>query len=93
MLWDFPKVARALLRSNSVAAFDRGREIGRLRAKVAYPIRPVDLNRFERALIFAYFYRYAELPPLNASMPKRWHIVRPSRKLIDWASRGIAGGG
>ncbi len=93
MLWDFPQVAAALLGSRSGAIFDREQAIGRLKAKLAYPIPPASLDRCERALLFAYFYRYAELPPLNACMPKRWNRVRPGKKLIRWALRGIVAGG
>jgi hypothetical protein len=89
LLWDFPKVARALTGHSTAGPFDRGGAIGRLTAKVAFPIRTADLSRFERALLFAYFYRHGELPPLNATMPKRWDRQRPTTDLIQWATRGI----
>jgi hypothetical protein len=66
------------------------RALGKLKAKICYPIRKSALDEAERAVLFAYLEKFGELPPLNANLPGS-QKGKPRREDLRWARKGIKG--
>ena len=62
--------------------------VGELTVKAATLIGPSELENAERAVLYAYFFQYGELPPLNFSVPRRWKDS-PSDEWIRWGNEGL----
>lgn len=89
IVWDYPRVTSAVLGSPKEARHVRDHHLNRLIVRFAGPIPERELDRYERALLFAYFYRHGELPPLNSTLPQRWARSKPGANLLRWARRGL----
>jgi len=89
ILWEYPRVTSAVLGTPKEARHVRNHHLNRLIVRFAGPVPERELDRYERALLFAYFYRYGELPPLNSALPKRWARSKPGAHLLSWARRGL----
>jgi len=88
MLWAYPKIATTILKKTCRNKKDVEYYLGKLTVRVAYPMPKAMLEVGERAVLYAYFLRFGELPPLNSSLPKRWREI-PSASNLRWASRGL----
>lgn len=64
------------------------RILGKLKAKVCCPIGRSDLDKAERAVLFAYLETFGELPPLNANLPGS-QKNKPREEDLQWARKGI----
>jgi hypothetical protein len=89
-LWWHPEIARILLARRLRRTSDLDRIIPTLTVQVASPIRAGELDRAERAVLYAYLQRYGEAPPLNLSFPNRWKGI-PRRRDLFWGEKGIQG--
>jgi hypothetical protein len=50
-----------------------------------------ELNKAERALLFAYMYKFGEPPPLNFNLPGHWK-EKPDKMELLWAKKAIMQG-
>ena len=87
-LWRQPSLARVILSTGIRTHTDVERHLGKLLAVVAAPIARPDLERAERAVLWAYIARFGEAPPLNFSLPRRWADAPPPED-IRWAEKGV----
>lgn len=87
-LYSNPDIATRVLGTRCVGMKVVETAMGRLRARIAYPVRRDRLDRAEQAVLGAYVRRYGELPPLNFSLPGKYS-GRPSMADLMWASRGL----
>jgi hypothetical protein len=62
--------------------------LGRLRARVASPIRSSRLERAERVVLLSYVEKFGEVPPLNFALPGKYGRP-PSAAAQRWANRGL----
>src|SRR5207249_717039 len=88
-LWTHTEIARLVLSEGIRTPNDVWKKVCRLWVRYAAPINEKRLARAERALMFAYFHRFGEAPPLNLSINKRW-VARPDPFDIQWAEAGLA---
>lgn len=89
LFWQFPKLAATVFGRSGRTRRTAEYLVGDLHVRIATPIPRGRLDEAERAVLFAYFKRYQELPPLNSSFPERWSKP-PKAGLRRWAERGIA---
>jgi hypothetical protein len=66
--------------------------LSKLSVKVATPVPAAELEAAERAVFYAYLYRFGEPPPLNCNLPQRWGTA-PNAEELRWATGGLAQGG
>lgn len=84
-----PKIATTMLGVKYTNTKNIDKRLGELFFNTASRILPKDLPKAERAVLYAYAYKFGELPPLNASLPDRWTEKAPSEAYLTWASKGI----
>jgi hypothetical protein len=89
MLWQYPKLAATIFKKPCRTTKRVENLVGDLYVRISTPIPRGQLDEAERAVLFAYFDKYHELPPLNSSLPERWG-KEPRVNLRRWADRGIA---
>ncbi len=87
-LWCHLPMARLLLGRKVRSSRQVERMLERLTVRVAAPIRVRDLGIAEQSVLFAYLYRYGEMPPLNLSLPGRWK-ERLSRGQLNRGGKGL----
>ncbi len=88
-LWTHLEVARVVLDDERIRTVtDIENALYRLKVRYSTPILKSRLDRAERALMFAYFSRFGEAPPLNLSINQRW-IAKPGQSDLRWAESGI----
>lgn len=87
-LWGHPKLAGEIMGGICRSPKDVVDRVGELTVKVATLMGPSELEDAERAVLYAYFYQYGELPPLNFRLPKRWNEP-PSDEWIGWGNEGL----
>jgi len=87
LLWDHPEIARNYLGKRCSSQDAVGNLLGNLYAKIM-PLASKELDKAERALLFAYVYRFGEPPHLNFNLPGHWE-KKPDKKELQWAKRGI----
>lgn len=87
-LWTHPSIARLVLNGRIRSVGDVERELGKLTVRYATPVHGHQLGRAERALLFAYFTRFGEAPPLNLNLTSRWAAM-PSAPDLRWAEKGL----
>ncbi len=87
-LWVDPVRASRVLEANCRTQRDVEDAVGNLTVKVAFPLRTSELSRAERALLFWYLRRYAELPPLNFNVAGEFD-KGPTLSLLSWADKAF----
>lgn len=90
LLWDNLPLARLVLGKEVKNKIDYDKKIGALTVKIASPINRDDLDKAERAVLFAYLFNFGELPPLNFSLGRRWDD-KPHINELKWGRKGIFG--
>jgi hypothetical protein len=89
MLWQYPKLAATIFNKPCRTVKKVENLVGDLYVRISTPVPRAQLGEAERAVLFAYFEKYHELPPLNSCFPERWS--RPPGAIIKrWAEKGIA---
>ena len=91
-LWVHRAMARLVLAKPIRTVRDVEKNLGKLTVRYAAPVSIRDLQRAERAALFAYISKFGEAPPLNLSLTKRWDAT-PSAQELRWAEDGVFGGG
>jgi hypothetical protein len=66
--------------------------LSNLSVKVATPVPAAELEAAERAVLYAYLYRFGERPPLNCNLPQRWGTA-PNAEALRWAVGGLEDNG
>jgi hypothetical protein len=89
MLWQYPKLAATIFKKPCRTTKKVENLVGELYVRISTPIPRGQLGEAERAVLFAYFEKYHELPPLNSNFPERWKKA-PRANLRRWANRGIS---
>ena len=79
-LWADLKLAGLVLGVKTLTTKQLENRLGELKARVA-KVEKKYLAPAEKAALYAYASRYGELPPLNATLPRRWS-ERPDARLI-----------
>ena len=88
-LWTHLEIARVVFDNERIrTVMDIENALWRLKVRYSTPIHKSRLVRAERALMFAYFSRFGEAPPLNLSINQRW-LAKPSQSDLRWAEVGI----
>ena len=75
-LWTHIDIAKLVLSDRVRTPNDVEKKVHRLWLRYATPINAKRLVRAERALMFAYFNKFGEAPPLNLSINQRW-LAKP----------------
>ena len=88
-LWTHPTLAQAILNSKHIKkAEDVEKYLGKIKARYCAPIDRDFLEEAERTLLFTYIEHFGEAPPLNLSLPRRWHQL-PAKRELRWAQEGL----
>jgi len=87
LLWDHPLIARNCLAKQAVSQKDVGNLLGKLYVKFL-PLTSKEIDKAERALLFAYMYKFGEPPPLNFNLPGHWK-EKPDIIQLLWAKKAI----
>ena len=91
-IWKNPKIAKTMLGKNYSNKKNIEIQLGELFLNTASPISSKVLSAAERAVLYAYAYKFGELPPLNSSLPDRWAERASSEADLKWALKGICTG-
>jgi hypothetical protein len=86
------KVATVILATPCQDEQDVADCLSKLSVKVVTPVPAAELEAAERAVLYAYLYRFGEPPPLNCNLPQRWGTA-PKAEELRWATGGLAQGG
>lgn len=88
VLWVHLPLAQLIFRKEIETRSDVEKLIEDLEIRVAVPVKRHQLREAERVALFAYMFRFGELPPLNFNIPGgRWE--KPEQKALAWGERGI----
>jgi hypothetical protein len=87
LLWDHPQIAQNYLGKRCSSQDAVGNLLGKLYVKIT-PLASKELDKAERAVLFAYVYKFGEPPPLNFNLPGHWE-EKPDKKELQWAKRVI----
>ncbi len=87
-LWEHRHLAGPVFGGTARTQEDVVRLMARLTFRFAGPLWPKELQRAERALLFAYINRFGEAPPLNLSLVQRWQS-QPNAADLRWAEPGV----
>jgi hypothetical protein len=86
-LWQDPTIRMKILNASSASEEDCGTALAGCFTCIAAPVPEPDVDRAEHAVLFAYFRRFGEFPPLNFSAPDRWRS--PTAEDVEWAAQGL----
>jgi hypothetical protein len=86
------KVASVILGTPCQDEQDVANCLSKLSVKVATPVPAAELEAAERAVLYAYLYRFGERPPLNCNLPQRWGTA-PNAEALRWAAGGLEDNG
>jgi hypothetical protein len=88
LLWDHPQIAGKYFGKRSLSQNAVGNLLGKLHVKMM-PLSSKELSKKERALLFAYMYKFGEPPPLNFNLPGHWK-EKPDKMELQWAQKAIS---
>lgn len=86
-LWQDSSIRMKILNASSTSEEDCGAALAACFTCIAAPVPELEVDRAEHAVLFAYFRRFGEYPPLNFSAPDRWR--RPTAGDVEWAAHGL----
>ena len=87
-LWENPELASHIIGFRCRSTLSLGHALGNLFAKVAVRVARTRLASAERAVLYRYYQRFGEPPPLNLTLPGRWSRP-PSAASLKWAEAGL----